>query len=238
MIFSRLAAYAKFLKSLFGTNFKLLRGMWKLTKLPQPAVTIFGSARMPFESEDGERACAIAKKLTLGGFSIITGGGPGIMGAANRGAFEAATELRIAHKEGPKKHLPSLGIGLTRLNREQSNPYVHDYIVMEHFFARKWLLIRYSVGFVVFPGGFGTMDELYELLTLIQTERMPKYPIVLVGTEYWKPHHKIIHEQMLTKGLISESDDAIIDLITDDIEEAYRVIVEGCNCLGYGVKEE
>ena len=233
MWFYRLRMYGKFLKSLALINFRLLWGMWKLTKLPQPAVTIFGSARLPFDSINGERACALAKKLTLGGFSIITGGGPGIMEAANRGSYEAADELKLVKKKGAGKRVPSLGIGLTRLNVERANPYLHDYIVMEHFFSRKWLLTRYSVGFAIFPGGFGTMDELYELLTLIQTKRMPKYPIVLIDKKYWEPHHKVVHELMIEHGLISPGDDKIVDGITDDIDEAYDIILEGCKCLGY-----
>lgn len=232
-MFRRLREYGKFFKSLMVTNCRLLRGMWKLTKLPQPAVTIFGSARLPFESPDAERACALAKKLTLGGFSVITGGGPGIMEAANRGAHEAAKELRLNYKHKNKRVYSSLGIGLTRLNRERSNPYVDDFILMEHFFARKWLLVRYSTAFVAFPGGFGTIDELTEVLTLIQTERMKKYPIVLVDKNYWEPFHKLIHEQMLANDLISESDEQIITGITDDIDEAYELIVKGCQCLGY-----
>jgi len=239
MFFARMREYFKFLKSLTGTNLRLLHGMWKLTKLPQPAITVFGSARLPFDSIHGQRACALAKKLALGGFSVITGGGPGIMEAANRGAFDAAQELRLDYKngKGKKKRFPSLGIGLTRLNREKSNPYVHDYIELEHFFARKWLLVRYSVGFAVFPGGFGTMDELCEILTLIQTGRMPKYPIVLVGKKYWEPFHELVHNKMLTEGLISEKDDKIIDLITDDVDEAYASILEGCRCLNKAKKK-
>jgi len=229
-MFNRLKEYGTFLGSLMVTNYRLMRGMWKLTKLPQPAITVFGSSRMAFDSKDGDRACALAKKLTLGGFSVITGGGPGIMAAANKGAFEAAKELRLEYENGDRKGLPSLGIGLTRLNREKSNPYVHDYIEMEHFFARKWLLVRYSVGFVVFPGGFGTMDELFELLTLMQTKRMPKYPIVLVDKECWEPVRDIINKQMVAKGLIGKGDEKLVDLITDDVDEAYEVILECCKC--------
>ncbi len=231
-MFKRIKEYFKFLKSLFVTNCRLIRGMWKLTKLPQPAITVFGSARVPLDSANGERACALAKKLTLGGFSIITGGGPGIMEAANRGAFEAAKDLRLSYKSENNSRIPSLGIGLTRLNREKSNPYVHDYIVMEHFFSRKWLLVRYSVGFIVFPGGFGTMDELHELITLIQTKRMPNYPIVLIDTKYWHQYNKFVHEYMLKNSFISESDEKIIDGITDDVDEAYDIIVKQCKCLG------
>lgn len=232
MFFRRIREYGKFLKSLIVTNGRLLRGMWKLTRLPQPTITIFGSSRLPFDSVHGERACALAKKLTVGGFSIITGGGPGIMEAANRGAFEAAKELRLDYKEGAEEKFPSLGIGLTRLNREKANPYVHDYIVMEHFFSRKWLLVRYSVGFAVFPGGFGTLDELYEILTLMQTERMPKYPVVLIGKDYWEPIHTFLHNKLIKDKLISEAEEKLISAITDDVDEAYDVIVKGCRCMG------
>jgi uncharacterized protein (TIGR00730 family) len=237
MFFKRLREYGKFLGSLTVTNCRLLKGMWKLTKLPQPAITVFGSARLPFKSIHGERACALAKKLTLGGFSIITGGGPGIMEAANRGALEAAKELRLNHKDKIKIPGRSLGIGLTRLNREKSNPYVQDYIEMEHFFSRKWLLVRYAVGFVVFPGGFGTLDELFELLTLIQTKRMPKYPVVLMDKKYWELFHKIIHDRMLANKLITPSEEKIIDAITDDVDEAYEIIAKGCKCLGFNGKK-
>lgn len=238
MLHHRFREYGKFLKSLMITNWNLLKGMWKLTKLPQPAITVFGSSRLPFESIHAERACALAKKLTLGGFSIITGGGPGIMEAANRGSYEAAKELRIGYKGvGKMRGTTSLGVGLTRLNREKSNPYVQDFIMMEHFFARKWLLVRYSVGFVVFPGGFGTMDELCEILTLIQTERMEKFPIVLVDKDYWGPFHQLVHEKMHKQGLVSDEDEKLITAITDDIDEAYRLIVEGCKCMGFNGDE-
>lgn len=230
MFLRRLREYCRFLGSLMVTNGHLLLGMWRLTKLPQPAITVFGSSRLPFDSIHGERACTLSKKLTLGGFSIVTGGGPGIMEAANRGAFEAAQELRLEHKNGLRTEFPTVGIGLTRLNREKPNPYVNDFIMMEHFFARKWLLVRYSVGFVIFPGGFGTMDELFELLTLMQTGRMPQYPVILVDKKYWEPLSKVVYTRMLENKLISENEDKIVDLITDDIDEAYEMIVERCKC--------
>ena len=133
MLGHRLYEYGKFLKSLTGTNLRLLWGMWKLTKLPQPAITVFGSSRVPLKSIHGERAHALGKKLALGGFSIITGGGPGIMEAANRGAYEAAhgSLAQFPQNNG----FTSFGIGLTRLNKEKSNPYVQDYITMDHFFG-------------------------------------------------------------------------------------------------------
>jgi uncharacterized protein (TIGR00730 family) len=237
MFLHRIKEYLKFLKSLALTNFRLIRGMWKLTKLPQPAITIFGSSRLQLESVNGRRAMALGKKLALGGFSVITGGGPGIMEAANRGAFEAATGSESGY---PKNHVNSersVGIGLTRLNPEKVNRYVQDYIEMRHFFARKWLLVRYSVGFVAFPGGFGTMDETWEVLTLIQTERMICYPVVLIDKEYWGPLYDIIRDGMLKRDLIKEEDKRLITLITDDIDEAYEAIVNGCREIGFDGKK-
>lgn len=226
----RLKEYWKFLKSLFITNGYLLRGMWKLTRLPKPAVTIFGSARLPHNSRYSEYASILAKKLAMGGYSIITGGGPGIMEAANRGAFEAATELQLECKGGecPIRQ-SSLGIGMTRLNREKANPYVQDFIIMEHFFARKWLLVRYATAFVVFPGGYGTVDELFELLTLIQTKRMPKHTVVLMGKDYWEPLRMLIHDRMLVQDMVYQKDVKLIDLITDDVDEVYDLIVKRHN---------
>lgn len=209
--------------------------MWKLTKLPQPAITVFGSSRLKLDSVDGKRACELGKKLVMGGFSVITGGGPGIMEAANKGAFEAATGSVEGYPNLNGER--SLGIGLTRLNPELANKYVGDYIEMDHFFARKWLLVRYSVGFVVFPGGFGTMDELWEILTLIQTNRMGCYPIVLIDKEYWKPFYDIIRDGMLKRDLISEKDRNLITLVTDDVDEAYEAILKGCKALGFDGKK-
>lgn len=228
-MFLRLYKYGKFLKSLFETNIRLIWGMWRLTKLPQPAITVFGSARTPFDNIHAKKACALAKKLTLDGFSIITGGGPGIMEAANKGAYEATLELGIKTKKGRTRRKTSFGIGLTRLTKESTKrPYVHDYITMEHFFARKWLLVRYSIGFIVFPGGFGTMDELFEVITLMQCERMKRFPIVLFEKAYWEPLRKLVQEKMLSRNLIGKRDEKIITAITNDVDEAYEVIKKHC----------
>ena len=232
---NRIREYTNFLRSLFITNYYLIKGMWKLTKLPQPAVTIFGSSRLPEDSPYAKSAMALAKKLALKRFSIITGGGPGIMVSANKGAFEAAKKLNLKYKDGSKLvYESSLGIGLTRLTTEKfRNEYIHDYIEMEHFFSRKWLLVRYANAFVAFPGGFGTMDELSEVLTLIQTERMKKMPIVLFGKSYWEKLRDFVQENMLKNNLISQEDRNLITLMTDDVDEAYNTIIEGCKCLGY-----
>lgn len=229
----RLSSYWSFLKHLVEINWRIAKGMWQLTRLPQPAITVFGGSRIPKESKYAQQACELAKKLAADGFSIITGGGPGIMEAANLGAYQFAQSFKEGEKKtkpGRKKRsreLTSLGIGVSRLNKENRNPYAHDYIEMDHFFTRKWLLVRYSVGFAVFPGGFGTMDELFELVTLIQTERMPLYPIALIGKDYWQPLMDWIINRWKRDGLISDGDEDIIKVF-DDVDEAFTFITTQC----------
>jgi uncharacterized protein (TIGR00730 family) len=227
-MFRRLKEYGKFLKSLFKTNVRLLWGMWKLTKLPQPAITVFGGARVRLDSEIGMKAKELATKLVGDGFSIITGGGPGIMEAANFGAIEYLRECDLSSPLCSKRKLVSAGIGLIRLNNEQANPYVQENIVMEHFFARKWLLVRYSVGFIVFPGGFGTLDELFETVTLVQTNRMARTPIILVDRDYWKPLMEWVTTRALPEGLLSAEDTHLIQVV-DTVDEALEIIRKECH---------
>jgi uncharacterized protein (TIGR00730 family) len=226
MRFRRLHEYIKFLRSLFKINIRLLWGMWKLTKLPQPAITVFGGSRIPHDSIHAKMALELGKKLAGEGFSIITGGGPGIMSAANQGAIEYLKECHLSDK-GCKNEFVSAGIGLLRLNLEQTNPYVQRNIVMTHFFSRKWLLVRYSVGFVVFPGGFGTLDELFEIVTLVQCNRMAKLPIVLIDASYWQPLIDWIDHRALPYQLISPEEKNIITLV-NTVEEAHKIITERC----------
>jgi uncharacterized protein (TIGR00730 family) len=222
----RIKEYLNFLKSWGATSCRLLWGMWKLTRLPQPAITVFGSSRMVGENEHTKLAFELAKKLTTEGFSIITGGGPGIMAAANQGALEAAKEFGV--KNGEKKlRMKTVGISLTSFTKESMNPYVQDEILMKHFFTRKWLLVRYSIGFVVFPGGFGTLDELFEIVTLEQCYRMPKMPIILMDKEYWKPLTEWIKKGPLAEKLIDKKDLELFT-ITDDVDEAYDIIMKYC----------
>ncbi|MBS1988371.1 TIGR00730 family Rossman fold protein [Candidatus Dependentiae bacterium] len=223
----RIKEYSRFLKSLFKTNVRLLWGMWKLTKLPHPAITIFGGSRIALESEVALKAKDLSFKLVDAGFSIITGGGPGIMEAANFGAIEYLRECDLNSPMCRNRRIVSAGIGLIRLNKEKANPYVQENIVMEHFFSRKWLLVRYSVGFVIFPGGFGTMDELFEIVTLVQTQRMKKLPIVLVDIDYWKPLVDWIDTRALKQGLITKEDVAILKFV-DTVDEAFEYIKSAC----------
>jgi uncharacterized protein (TIGR00730 family) len=228
MIFRRLKEYKRFLKSWIKINYSLLSGSWSITKAPKPAITIFGSSKISVEAEISQKAQQLAKKLTIGGFSIFTGGGPGIMEASNKGAYEAAEET---NKNVEKRTSPlpsSVGIGVTRLNEGGINKYVHEYIEMDHFFTRKWFLIRYASAFIVFPGGFGTLDELFEIITLMQTKRIPKLPIVLVGKDFWEYMIKFIDKSLLAGDFIESGDEKTISLVTDDVDEAYDCVFQHC----------
>ncbi len=227
MFFKRVREYWKFLVSLSKTNWRLIRGMWKLTQLPQPAITIFGGSRLSFDSPEAKQAKELAKILAHEGFSIITGGGPGIMEAANAGALDYLKECLVnGDKKCPKGPI-SGGIGLIKLNKDRANRYVQDYVEMRHFFARKWLLVRYSIGFVAFPGGFGTMDEVFEVLTLVQCKRMIQVPIILVGTKYWQPIVDWVHKSALAQKLIDPGQEKLF-IVTDDIHAAAKVIIDSC----------
>lgn len=198
--------------SIFKIMGEFVEGYDKLFKIG-PCVSIFGSART-LEGEDYyEMARETAKKVTNQGFGVITGGGPGAMEAANKGA-----------QEGGGK---SVGLGITLPHEQGLNPYVdNDYIINFHyFFARKVMFVKYAQGFIVFPGGFGTLDEFFEAMTLIQTKKISPFPIVLIGSEYWKGLIDWIKNTMLQEGTISEKD---IDLfhLTDDPEEAVNIICE------------
>jgi uncharacterized protein (TIGR00730 family) len=228
MFCRRIREYVRFLDSLMKTNIRLLWGMWRLTRLPHPAITVFGGSRIPRDSIHANMAQELAKMLAADGFSIITGGGPGIMEAANKGAFDYLKECQLnGGKECPQDEI-SAGVSLLRLNTEEhKNPYVQEFVEMRHFFARKWLLVRYSTGFVVFPGGFGTLDELFEVVTLVQCNRMAKLPIVLIDKSYWSPLvdwalHRAIPYQLI------DPDDIKIVTMTDSVQEAFTIIHEAC----------
>ncbi|RPD48084.1 MULTISPECIES: TIGR00730 family Rossman fold protein [Chitinophagaceae] len=169
-----------------------------------PCITVFGSAR--FKEDDKWYECAreFGKRIAGIGFTTMTGGGPGIMEAANRGAFEAGGM--------------SVGCNI-RLPFEQSgNPYVQRSMTFEYFFTRKTILVKYSYAFIIMPGGFGTMDELFETLTLVQTKTIHGFPIVLFGKEFYEPLMEVM-AMMAEKKTISEEDLKLV-LLTDDVGEA------------------
>lgn len=169
-----------------------------------PCITVFGSARFDEDHAYYGKAREFGKRIAEMGFVTMTGGGPGIMEAANRGAFE-------------NKGM-SVGCNIQLPFEQKINPYVHKAVTFEHFFVRKVLLVKYSYAFIIMPGGFGTMDELFEVLTLVQTRSVHNFPIVLFGKSYYQPLVETI-ETMAEQGTISREDMNLV-LHTDDVEEA------------------
>jgi uncharacterized protein (TIGR00730 family) len=177
-----------------------------------PAVSVFGSARTPPGDPRYELGRALGRALGGAGFAVITGGGPGVMEAANRGAREAGAR--------------SVGLNIELPLEQGVNPYVDLPLTFHYFFARKVMFVRYSVGFVVLPGGFGTLDELFEALTLMQTGKAVDFAVVLMGSEYWAGMLDWLRKRVLAEGMISPDD---LDLITvcDDPEAAVRALATG-----------
>ncbi len=176
-----------------------------------PAVTVFGSARSGPGSPHYEMGRALGGELVKLGFTVITGGGPGVMEAANRGARDAGGV--------------SIGLNIDLPHEQKPNPYLSELISFRYFFVRKVMFLKYAVGAVVLPGGYGTMDEFFEFLTLLQTERAPSMPLVLRGKEYWSGLGDWLRGTMLTAGYIDPGD---LDMFfqTDDPAEAARYIGE------------
>lgn len=173
-----------------------------------PSITVFGSARFPEGHLYYEKAREFGNRIAKLGMVTITGGGPGIMEAANRGAFEAGGQ--------------SVGCNIRLPFEQKENPYLHQSITFEHFFVRKVLLVKYSYAFIIMPGGFGTMDELFETLTLVQTKTITQFPIVLFGKSYYKPLMDAI-EDMEKQGTISAQDLELVKF-TDNVDEAMDFI--------------
>jgi len=198
---------------IFRIMSEFVDGFETMSKLG-PAVTIFGSARAKPGSKHYELARKIAKRLAEEGYGIITGGGPGIMEAANKGAQEGKTD--------------SIGLNIDLPFEQEANPYIDPdkLIDFRYFFVRKVMFVKYAQAFVVMPGGFGTLDELFEALTLIQTKKIDKFPVILFDSEFWKGLLDWIKEELLEKyGYISPEDLEIIH-VTDDVEEVVKIINE------------
>ena len=190
----------------FKVMSEFVDGYEKLAKIG-PCVSIFGSARLKREDKYCEMAVEIAKKITEIGFGVITGGGPGIMEAGNKGA-----------KEGGGK---SIGLNIELPFEQHFNPYIDKSYSMDfdYFFVRKVMFVKYSQGFIVLPGGFGTLDELSEALTLIQTHKIGRFPIVLVGSEFWSGLLDWFSNTLLKNGLIAEGDLSLFRIV-DSADEA------------------
>jgi len=192
---------------------ELVEGFEKLARIG-PCVSIFGSARTHYNDKYYRMAENIAYKLTQNGYGVITGGGPGIMEAANRGA-----------KRGNGK---SVGINIDLPFEQRPNTYIDSdkLITFDHFFVRKVMFMKYAQGFIVLPGGFGTFDELFEAITLIQTRKIGKFPIILVGKRYWGGLLKWINEEMLAQEHNISPEDLNLFTLVDTSDEAVDHIVE------------
>lgn len=173
-------------------------------------VTIFGSARTQPGEPDYDTALETGRLLARAGFAVITGGGPGIMEAANRGALEAGGI--------------SVGCNIDLPFEQNSNPWLTTSIKFNYFFVRKVMFVKYAVAFLIFPGGFGTMDELFESLTLIQTQKIRRFPVILFGKDYWQDLIRWIENTMLREKKVSPEDLALFH-VTDSPREAVRLIV-------------
>ncbi len=192
---------------------ELVEGFEKLARIG-PCVSIFGSARTHYNDKYYRLAEDIAFKLVQNGYGVITGGGPGIMEAANKGAAKGKGK--------------SVGINIDLPFEQRPNPYIDSdkLITFDHFFVRKVMFMKYSQGFIVLPGGFGTFDELFEAITLIQTKKIGKFPIILVGRKYWSGLISWIKEEMLEEESNISSADLDIFTLVDTSDEAVEVIIK------------
>jgi uncharacterized protein (TIGR00730 family) len=186
-------------------------GFELLTKVTHPAVTLFGSARVGPDSWSYEAARAVGRKFAEAGWAVITGGGGGVMEAGNRGAQEGGGL--------------SVGFNIELPHEQHPNPYLDIAYTFEHFYVRKVCFVRPAEGFVIFPGGFGTLDELFESLTLIQTGKVLHFPTVLVGTDYWGKLLDWVRNETLADGLISADDLQLLHL-TDDPDAAVQYVLD------------
>lgn len=190
---------------------EFIKGFRALHFLP-PCVTVFGSARFDQDNRWYQLARQVATELAKADFTIMTGGGPGIMEAANRGARDAGGL--------------SVGCNITLPQEQFHNPYLDRFVEFRYFFVRKVMLVKYSCAFVVMPGGFGTMDELFEASTLIQTQKIRDFPLVLMGVDYWRPMLDFVGKTMVEEGTIDQADFDRI-LVTDSVDEAVTHIRQG-----------
>ena len=190
---------------------EFLQGFRAVDRIDRPAVSLFGSARVHEGHPAYEEAREVGRRFAEAGFAVVTGGGPGVMEAANRGA-----------KEGGGL---SVGFNIELPHEQHENPYLDIEMTFHHFYARKTMFVKAAEGFVIFPGGFGTLDELFEALTLIQTGKVLHFPVVLYDHGYWAPLLDWIRGPLLAEGMISPEDLELL-VVTDDPDKAVKVLVD------------
>jgi uncharacterized protein (TIGR00730 family) len=179
-----------------------------------PGVAVYGSARTPRDAPAYHQATQLGHDLAVKGFTIITGGGPGIMEAANRGAYEAGGT--------------SVGLNIVLPSEQQPNKYINVGIEFDYFFARKVMFVKYAVALVCFPGGYGTLDEFFETLTLIQTQRTKPSPVILIGKQFWTPLVEWLKTTLLEEHQTISPEDMDLFMLTDDVDEAVDYIMRKC----------
>lgn len=189
---------------------------FELLQKHSTAVTFFGSTRRGFEDHFYLAATELAGRLAKKGFSVITGGSTGIMEASNKGAFEAGGA--------------SVGLNINLDSHQSVNNYLTETLAFDHFFVRKTMLAFASEAYVFFPGGFGTLDEFFEIVTLIQTKKIKPIPVVVYGREYWAPLNDFIEKKLLTEHHAIDAEDKDIYHIVDSVDEAYDYIVKNAKC--------
>src|SRR5512136_1150214 len=194
---------------LFRIMGELVEGFDKLSGI-QPAVTVYGSSRLENDDEMFAQTTEITRRLGELGFAIITGGGPGVMEAANKGATQAG--------------VTSVGLNIDLPQEQLCNPYLNKSITFHHFFIRKVMLVKYAIAFIIMPGGLGTLDELTEILTLMQTHKIKPFPVVLFGSEFWKGFLDWLRNTLLSSNYISEKDFELLRVLDrpDEVVEAIR----------------
>jgi uncharacterized protein (TIGR00730 family) len=199
---------AEDLESAVRIFLEFLKGFESL-EVACPSVTVFGSARFPEGHKYYELARAVGREIAKAGFPVITGGGPGIMEAANRGAREAGGK--------------SIGVNIELPMEQEPNPYLDEFVEFDHFFVRKVMLVKYSCAFIVMPGGFGTLDEVFETATLMQTGKIDHFPIITMGSDFWKHLQDFVTNSLVAQGTVSEKDRELFHS-TDDPGKAVDII--------------
>lgn len=190
---------------------EFVEGFGTLSQLGR-AISVFGSARTPRGSAFYAVGEEVGRRLVEAGYAVITGGGPGAMEAANKGACEAGGV--------------SVGLGIELPFEQGMNEWVDLGINFRYFFARKTMFVKYAQGFIVLPGGFGTLDELFEAMTLVQTQKVTSFPIVLIGTEFWAPLWEWVRTTLLGNGMINEQDLSLVHLVDDPVEAVRLVLAD------------
>jgi uncharacterized protein (TIGR00730 family) len=188
---------------------EFLQGFETVAEIAKPAVTIFGSARVREDHPAYKAAVETGRLFAEAGFTVVTGGGPGVMEAANRGAQEGGGL--------------SVGFNIELPHEQESNPYIDIGLTFQHFYVRKTMFVKPAEGFVIFPGGFGTLDEFFEALTLIQTGKVLHFPVVLFDSDYWAGLLQWIRERVLAEGMVSPNDLDLL-VVTDEPAEAVATV--------------